>query len=168
MTTATSQGASTAGNSALGDQIVAGIVCLVNALECLPRIEATLTSLSADVRALIGATPPPTAGRMPDLVSQARTRVTPALLTLPEAATYLAIPLATLKYKIYRMCEIPSVRLPGTGDRRQRRVKKADLDRLIEQGAVPAFRRSPSPQGLPIRTREIEEKVRRRVASRVR
>lgn len=63
----------------------------------------------------------------------------PALMTLPEAADYLAMPLATLKYHVYRTRSIPSVSIRLHGKSRGvRRIKVSDLDRLIESGYRPA------------------------------
>lgn len=66
--------------------------------------------------------------------------ITPALLTLEDAARYLSLPLKTVKDKVYCTREIPSVAIKTPGRTRGlRRVKRADLDRLIETSTVPAL-----------------------------
>jgi len=72
-------------------------------------------------------------------MASARERIVPALLTLPEAAVYLGLTFAALMDRVYRTCEIPSVRLPGKGERRSRRVRRVDLDALIAKGFIPSF-----------------------------
>ena len=71
--------------------------------------------------------------------------IVPALLTLAEAARYVALPFETLRYKVYRSRELPSVRL-GTGRRAPRRVKRADLDAWIARSTVPRFEAVPGGQ----------------------
>ena len=72
-------------------------------------------------------------------MASARERIVPALLTLPEAAVYMGLTFDGLKDRVYRTCEIPSVRLPGKGESRSRRVRRVDLDALIAKGFIPSF-----------------------------
>jgi excisionase family DNA binding protein len=62
-----------------------------------------------------------------------RAPVEPVLLTLPEAARYLALPLSTLRHKVYALRELPRVSLG-----RCVRLRRADLDAYIAAHTVPA------------------------------
>ncbi|MGH7274947.1 MAG: helix-turn-helix domain-containing protein, partial [Nitrospiria bacterium] len=58
------------------------------------------------------------------------TQVTPRLLTLREAADYLAVSYWTVRTWV-ESGKLPAVRLPGDG--RLVRIEVGDLDRLIEE-----------------------------------
>lgn len=72
-------------------------------------------------------------------MSAARREIEPALLTLREAARFLGLSFSTLRDYVYAQRLIPSVRL-GTGRHGPRRIRRADLDRLIAERTEPALR----------------------------
>lgn len=76
--------------------------------------------------------------RLGRAVVDARKRITPALLTVAEAAVYLSVSVETLKFQIYRTRAIPSVSLAAPGQRGLRRLRREDLDELIRRGYQPA------------------------------
>lgn len=65
--------------------------------------------------------------------------IQPALLTLPEAAKFLGVSLGCIRGWVYSERSIPSVRL-GRGAHGPRRIRRVDLERLIEARTEPALR----------------------------